>query len=407
MKIERARLARCFLALGMLAALTGCGDDKPTVTIIVPWSGDEFQAFKKITDAFPGDAVVDVQSTRALGQHLDSAVEGGNPPDLAVLPNPGAIRSYADTKDGKGLQEIASETPFLEPFAGLTTVAKVKNPGVYAVPIKVDVKSLTWYALKGPRPLTGRWCLGLESGATTGWPGADWIADILLRTKDTETYEKWATGHSEWPSQQDAWAEWRGLVQDSDHSALVTNFRGATTGMAEKNSGCQQAHGALAAMGFQEKLKNYTFEAPKPNVPLQVSADYVGMFNTRKPTTELIKYLTKESTQRKWVNDEKSSAFSAVKTVTPGKYPPGVKREIAKLLAPNARRLCFSAADMMKPDLASAFYRAVVDYYAKDPVSREAQETLERDLASLSVIQSTIHDREPPRKICTTPRRSS
>jgi len=37
------------------------------------------------------------------------------------------------------------------------------------------------------------WCIGLGSGAATGWPATDWVEDIMLRTQSPETYDAWVT----------------------------------------------------------------------------------------------------------------------------------------------------------------------------------------------------------------------
>jgi alpha-glucoside transport system substrate-binding protein len=35
------------------------------------------------------------------------------------------------------------------------------------------------------------WCMGFESGDATGWPGTDWIEDILVRQAGAEVYADW------------------------------------------------------------------------------------------------------------------------------------------------------------------------------------------------------------------------
>ena len=35
---------------------------------------------------------------------------------------------------------------------------------------------------------TTPWCIGLESGAASGWPGTDWIENIVLRQSGTDVY---------------------------------------------------------------------------------------------------------------------------------------------------------------------------------------------------------------------------
>ena len=38
------------------------------------------------------------------------------------------------------------------------------------------------------------WCIGLGSDAATGWPGTDWIEDIMVRTAGADVYNQW-TNH--------------------------------------------------------------------------------------------------------------------------------------------------------------------------------------------------------------------
>ena len=194
-----APLVRCILVLGLLLASAACGEPADSeVTIMVPWSGKEFEAFHAVVEAFershPG-IHVEPEVTRALTRQLDAAVAADAKPDLAVLPSVGAIAKYQQQGVLRRLDVDTSD--YVQPFRGLgmhTTPGTKGTPGtndVYAVPVKADVKSLVWYdvAATAPKPpadwsaLRSRhytWCLGLESGPTSGWPGADWIADLLL-----------------------------------------------------------------------------------------------------------------------------------------------------------------------------------------------------------------------------------
>ncbi len=44
------------------------------------------------------------------------------------------------------------------------------------------------------------WCIGIESGAATGWPVTDWIEDFMLRTTSLDNYDKWVTGELKFSS---------------------------------------------------------------------------------------------------------------------------------------------------------------------------------------------------------------
>ncbi|GGL05545.1 ABC transporter substrate-binding protein [Streptomyces flaveus] len=371
-------LIRCLLALALLLGAVGCGESKQRVTIMVPWSDDEFRAFDSVVRAFEdehdGRIEVDVQVTRDLTQQLDAAVVADAPPDLAVLPSIAALHKYAGEKLSS-LEEMDTSS-FVQPFRGLG----MEGGKVYAVPVKADVKSLVWHGpdVTGPLPRswpafrdrTERWCLGLESGPVSGWPGADWIADILLAQEGVATYKKWLSGGADWDSKPmvQAWTTWRDLVEKRGlDGASTREFRAATAGMTKPSATCSLSHGALSATAFEQrdvKDGKYRFEAPTPKL-LQVSADYIGKFTKEDDpdnasADELIAYLASPEGQRAWVNAPTSYALSAHEAVT--RYDNSTtQRDLASLLRSDAT-LCFSAADAMDPDVSAAFYRAVLDY---------------------------------------------
>ncbi|WNZ12530.1 hypothetical protein [Streptomyces sp. 11x1] len=416
-----ARLARCALALGLLLGLSGCAE-KPrrTVTIMVPWGGAEFSAFQSIISAYDedhGEIEVLVQATRALDQHLDSAAKKANRPDLVVLPSLGSIRRYEPV-----LQPIENipASRFREPFR-----PPAKGDGLLAVPVKVDVKSLIWYdpAVVGARPVWrsavraehgapgGSWCLGMESGATSGWPGADWIADILLSGDGgKEMYEEWLRGRLSWesPRMSAAWREWGEVVRGTSRDASVKNFTDVAMEMSGVDRTCDLAHGALGALRSPTAslvAENYAFTAPAKDVPVQVSADYIAMFTANEDTRNLVAHLADATTQRRWVGGEGSSAFSAVRGVMPPEKPRDAQRLVAGILQDDARTLCFSAADTMAPELAAAFYRAVVDYFVHLRSDRK-QEVLAEHLKALDRISADLKPAERPdttAKFCTAP----
>jgi alpha-glucoside transport system substrate-binding protein len=85
----------------------------------------------------------------------------------------------------------------------------------YGAPMGANVKSFVWYspgqfndngwevpdswdaliALSDEIADTGMkpWCAGFGSGDATGWPGTDWIEDILLRSAGPDFYDEWWT----------------------------------------------------------------------------------------------------------------------------------------------------------------------------------------------------------------------
>ncbi|MEW2511120.1 hypothetical protein [Streptomyces sp. NPDC046870] len=411
------RRTRGALVLSLLLAVAGCdgGRHDDSVTIMVPWSGDEFAAFHSVVRTFEKNTGirVNVQVTRALTQQLDAAVGAGAPPDLAILPSVGAIYTYADRDKGLKPLRRSAET-FLQPFQGLTKV----GDKVYALPVKVDVKSLVWFRPSvvgrpsGPAGLasfsrrhSGAWCLGLESGPTSGWPGADWIADLVLAGKGVGTYEQWLSGRRSWKDVSGAWRDWRDLVGASAEHASTRVFSAAAAGMMKQPPQCSLAHGALSAMGFrpaQVQQGQYDFLPSSGTRRLEVSADFVGKFTDGNPGADaLAAYLAGSAAQQAWVDQPAGYAFSANIRVTRYRNG-GVQQRIADLLRPGSgHTLCFGAADAMTPDVSAAFYRAVLTYATQDGPDPS---TL---LTKLDRLQSKLGDAGrspvPTDRLCASP----
>jgi len=103
-----------------------------------------------------------------------------------------------------------------ESWVSLGTAAGADGTeALYGFFYKVDVKSLVWYSPEAfdeagydiPETMEDLlalsqqivddggtpWCIGLGSGAATGWPATDWVEDIMLRTQTPEVYDGWVS----------------------------------------------------------------------------------------------------------------------------------------------------------------------------------------------------------------------
>lgn len=387
----RPRLTRLVVALtlaaGLCAGATACGaGQEPTVTIVVPWAdgGPEYGAFYNVVQPFAQSHHFQVKiiSTPAFAQQLDVGEATDDLPDLVDLPSPGAVAQYENGFDGINLEPLSiGLRSYDQPWQSLAESAGT----VYAVPIKADVKSLIWYktgalpgsdwaALKSASVSGTPWCLGLANGSASGWPGADWVADILLSTYGPAAYESWLEGA--WMSGQvaNAWQTWGMLIRDSAVvpavpggrlGALKTQFNDAIVG-----TGCELEHGALSATGLPSTV-GYSYEqfpsiSGRP-APVLVSGDFMGLFTNNPYARSLLQYLATYTAQKSWVNQSGGYAFSADNAVQPDDYPPGVERKIANLLQPGTGlTMCFSAEDTMTPDLSAAFEQAILEY-VNDP----------------------------------------
>jgi alpha-glucoside transport system substrate-binding protein len=400
-KTLSARAARAMMALGLAAAACGCGGPGGggDVTVLVAWGGLELAAFHTVVETFEDDnpgIQVHVLTTRGLTQQLGADLVEGAPPDVAALPSIGAIGQYAGQGALKPLDGLVDTAAYGQPWSGLM------QPGhgghVYAAPVKADVKSLIWYdpaVLHHPgysvppstltqlgtlsRSIEQRggspWCLALSSPPTSGWPGTDWIADILLSTFGPGTYQQWVNGTLPWTSGPvlRAWQTWGQLI--GGPGGVYRGAEALTQNIGSfhpSSDGCYLAHGTLVDQGFPAPNgrarpggfgRSYNFFPFPSSGALQVSADFIGLFNDTPSARMLVRFLTSTTAQREWVSQAGADGFSADSQVPVLAYPDPATRRIATLLT-SGQELCFGASDAMPPDLSAAFDHAILAYLA-------------------------------------------
>jgi serine/threonine protein kinase/ABC-type glycerol-3-phosphate transport system substrate-binding protein/DNA-binding SARP family transcriptional activator len=158
---------------------------------------------------------IDVRLPQVGENDILEAMESGDPPDLAASPAPGFIRDLARHGELVDLSTYVDPADGRRAFGGYLTEATSLGSRWYAVPLNLNLKGLVWYpaaefaaagytppatwgelvALSQRMVADGRtpWCVGLEDGPWTGWPGTDWIEALVLRLGGVETYDRWAT----------------------------------------------------------------------------------------------------------------------------------------------------------------------------------------------------------------------
>jgi alpha-glucoside transport system substrate-binding protein len=191
-----------------------------TVTIAGPWLGPQADAAKAVMAYFEDatGANVVVTGSDSFEQQIVIDVEAGSPPNLAVFPQPGLM---CDLARGGQLADIGDETAqwMSDNYAAGPSWTALGGcagaDGFYGFSYNVNVKSLVWYSpenfedagytlpasMEDLKSLTQQivsdggtpWCVGLGSGAATGWPATDWVEDLLLRTQTPDIYDGWVT----------------------------------------------------------------------------------------------------------------------------------------------------------------------------------------------------------------------
>ncbi|GAA2184911.1 ABC transporter substrate-binding protein [Micromonospora lupini] len=170
---------------------------------------DSYKPFEECTGA-----KIKYEGDKSFETQILVRAKAGNPPDLAIVPQPGLLRQLVGT--GRVKEAPTEVAANVDKFWGKDwkTYGTVDGK-FYGAPSGASIKSLVWYspkefkdngyqvpktldelmqltdkmAAKGKKP----WCAGIASGEATGWPITDWMEDMMLRLNGPESYDKWVS----------------------------------------------------------------------------------------------------------------------------------------------------------------------------------------------------------------------
>lgn len=396
MKPTRLRLIALFVVVLFNVSFTACStlDSAGRVTVLAAWTGDEEKNFKEVLKPFEDETGIQVvyQGTRALNEDLTSKIQQGTQPDIAILG--GELAQYQRKNFLHPLDDVIGphREAYTEP--GLE-FQKLGTDNLYGVIVKANLKSIIWF---NPNHLPDRkpetwdelvslsqnvagpagtpWCLGMGDTPNSGWPGTDWIEDILLHQFGTESYKNWVLGKLPWtsPEVRKAWLDWRNLMAGSgSRSALLTDFADEGRPLFTNPPGCFLHHQPSFIIGFYQKyptapspstdfdffpFPNFDSQSGDPSKVYEVTADMAAMFNNTPQARKLIQYLATEEAQEIWPKIPGSGAFSMKSNVD---YNDDISRRIAETLT-SADKLCYDASNLMPTIINDAFNRAALEY---------------------------------------------
>lgn len=352
------------LAAGVVAGVAGWTRGwKGSVTLLANWGGTERATFMRdVIEPFQEKYRIKVvyQGSPALSHVLAADIDAGGPPDVAVLPGPGELLAYAREGRLQALDGLFDADQYDSIWA-----PKVKRPGAaphtYWLPVKTGLKSMVWHAGKdvpGTAEGASRWCMGMESGATSGWPGTDWVEDILLQRAGPETYTKWATGRLSWTSDtvRGAWQTWGEMTEAGDEraTALTTPYN------ADCPAGRWEHQGSFRAGAWLSKEDaGYVHSAEvipgarRGAGAWEVSGDLAALLNPTGEARELMRFLADPHTVL--------PAHTANKEATPDEARGRAARRMGGILRGKGSEIrCWDASDMMPRALRDAFHQAVL-----------------------------------------------
>jgi alpha-glucoside transport system substrate-binding protein len=383
----------CCTAAGCVASGRPRVDPPNAIEIFGPYRGVEADRFagtlKRFVDA-TGIQVRYVGSVDFVDDLRRRVDRSADPPDVAVVPQPGLVRELADDDSivPLGPNARAGVADNYPPIAA--GIGRIDGTP-YAVPWRLTVKSLVWYrplvfALNGwdvPRTfeelmrLTDRieeqsdlapWCFTIRAGTSTGWVATDWSEDLVLRTAGAGTYRGWVTGEVRFADAPIAAAFdlFRTLVLGPGRVAggiddvIGTPVDEAVEPLFASPPGCamyKQADFAEAWMppgtsiGPDGDVDWFVLPGPTAgNSPIELGGDQIVQFRRDSDVDQLMAYLAGPTAGITWAR--KGGFLSPKSSIPDSVYPEAHLIRLAGILS-HAPTIVFDASDQMPPDIGS------------------------------------------------------
>ncbi len=360
-------------------------------------------AIKEFEDATGID--IQYEGSKEFEASIKIRVDGGNPPDLVDFPQPGLLANFVAQDKVVDVSKIVNadwlKENYKQSWSDMATMAGSKGPITAGIWNRVNGKSLVWYPKKAfdaagykvPQTwdellaLTKQiaadgdpaWCIGIESGAATGWTATDWTEDIMLRTTSLANYDKWVKGELKFSSPEvkaavekmsEIWLNDK-YVYGGRASIVTTAFSDSPTPMFANPPKCWlHRQGSFITSFFPAGAvagTDYDFFYLPPidpayGKPVLVAGDIYAMFNDRPEVRAVLSYFTSAASLEGWVRS--GGAISPHNDSSLDWYSNTVDRGVADLIL-KADSVRFDGSDQMPGAVGSgSFWKGMTDYVA-------------------------------------------
>jgi len=338
------------------------------IAVAAVWTGAEQESFQAVIDGFTETNPDVTVSYQPLGDQLPTqlatAVEGGNPPDIAVLPQPGLMADFAgqDALVPLDFAEDAITSNFVESVVDIGRV----DGTLYGLLFKAANKSTVWYNVTafsdaGVEPpatwedltaaagtLSASGVPAYSIGGADGWTLTDLFENIYLRSAGPDMYDQLARHEIPWTDQsvKDALGIMAEVLGDTDNiaggadGALQTDFPTSVTQVfADPPEAAMVFEGDFVAGVITDStdaepetgFNVFTFPSVNDSPPSVVGGgDIVVMFRDSPAAQAFVEYLASPEAAAIWAG---RGGFSSLnQNVDPSVYPDPITQVTAGAL---------------------------------------------------------------------------
>jgi ABC-type glycerol-3-phosphate transport system substrate-binding protein len=367
---------------GASTQASGNADVSGSLSLVGVWTGDEQKSFQAVLDGFKEQYPDVTVKYNPAGDNtptvLSTAVEGGNPPDLATIAQPGLIKQFAEQGALQPLTFAQDEIEqnFPPDIVKLGTI----DGKLYSFVFKAANKSTVWFNVHsfedaGVQPPT-TWdeftqaadtlkASGVPAysiGGADGWTLTDLFENIYLRQAGPDKYDQLTDHKIKWTDQsvKDALKTMADVLGASDNivggtsGALQTDFPTSVTNvLAASPKGAMVIEGDFVPGVVSSKTKvepktDYdVFAFPQigdaTGKAVVGGGDSVVMFKDSPAAQALVKYLASPEAAEIWA---KRGGFSSANTqLSADAYSDELTRTTASAIA-DADTFRFDMSDL-------------------------------------------------------------
>lgn len=384
------------------------GHSGSTVTMFGSILSPESDSLNKSWADFQKCTGIKIQYTgsNTFESDLPVKVNGGNAPDLGIIPQPGLLSQMVQTGSVKDppAQTVKNEANWSAQWKNYGSV----DGKFYAAPMSSNMKSLVWYSpsyfkkmgytvpttwpelmalsakmASGMSGTAKPWCGGLGSGTASGWPATDWLEETVLSTYGGQTYDDWIS-HKIKFSDPKILAAMKTVSGWMQNPAWVNGGYGGVTTIATttfQNAGLpilKNQCGMLQQAGFYEAQwpkgtkvaadgDVFAFKLPgvsaSVDTPVEGGGEFVTAFSDKPAVQAVQNYVSSPQ----WAESRIKVApgwVSANQKVDQSLYTDPIDKISAKYLADPKATFRFDASDAMPAAVGSGtFWKGMVDWF--------------------------------------------
>jgi alpha-glucoside transport system substrate-binding protein len=393
MKVRLLSLAVLGVGGGLVIAATAGGGPaseqganqriEGNISIISEATGPEQRYFRRVLDAFerqnPGVNVKYTSAARQLPQVLSTAVQGGRPPDLALIPQPALVRQFVQRR---ALKPITFLRGTIRRDWGADWIRLGSfNGRLYSLYYKGANKTTVWYNtdlfrragvrsprtwnqfLTAARTLRASGARAYSIGGASGWTLTDLFENIYLRQAGPRLYDQLSTHRIKWThaSVKSALRTMGRVFSDTDNiaggtdGALQTDFDTSVSQVfanPPRAAMIIEADFVAGVITGSTNAKprtdfNYfpfpSFKSSTANAVLS-GGDAVVMFKDNPAARALLRYFA--TPQAAEIRIRQAGGFTSPnKRVRPAAYRTALDRQIARALT-TAKTVRFDLSDL-------------------------------------------------------------